>query len=74
VLMHCKNSPTKVKYLLSGLNITDVGFRDSIVVASPQRSTRFRDIDRPVGLTKLPQKGRIFSVTMSALLGKEWIA
>ena len=48
-------------------------FRDSIVVASPQQSTPLRDIDQRV-FTKLPEKGRIFSFTMTALLGKEWIA
>jgi hypothetical protein len=55
-------------------------FRDSIVVAGPQRATPFHDIDQhvsmagPAALTKLPEKGKIFRFIISVLLGKEWIA
>jgi hypothetical protein len=86
VLKHCQNSPTKVKYLFSGLNITDVAvaeLRDSIVVSGPhwQHTTPVCEIDQNVcisiaglaALAELPEKGKISSFTISVLLGKEWI-
>ena len=57
--------------------LTAAEFRDSIVVAIPQRSTPFCDLDQdvyiagPAALAKLSEKGKIFSLTVSMLLGKE---
>jgi len=60
--------------------LTVAEFQDSTVVAIPQRATPFCDIDQdacmasPAPLAKLPEKGKIFSFTMSILLEKQSIA
>jgi len=53
-------------------------FRDSIVVAIPQCTTPFCDVDQDAYVAgpteKLLEKGKIFTFAVSMLLEKEWMA